>query len=185
MTKKEENKKPVKKSTVKDKKPKSIKEVADARKIGRPSQYKSEYAEQAKRLALLGLTDKEMAPIFNVCDATFSAWKNEHPEFLESLREGKLNADVKVTESLYKLALGAKVVEQDWKLVDGQMKLYETVKEYPPNFAAANKWLSCRRRGLWTDKVEEKPQISEELLNKSVKDMTAEELEAVHRWVNS
>ena len=54
------------------------------RPVGRPSKYKSEYAEQARKLCLLGATDTDMADFFDVDEATINRWKLDFPEFCES-----------------------------------------------------------------------------------------------------
>ena len=66
-----------------------VAEVAET-KIGRPTAYKKEYAEQAMRLCLLGATDQEMAGFFSVSEQTINTWKGKHPSFLESIRKGKI-----------------------------------------------------------------------------------------------
>ena len=58
-------------------------------KTGRPTKYKSEYAEQAVKLCMLGMTDAEMASFFDVSESTLNLWKEAHPEFSESIKRGK------------------------------------------------------------------------------------------------
>ena len=54
--------------------------------VGRPSKFKPEYVDQARKLAQLGATDREVAEFFNVSEQTPNTWKHVHPEFLESLK---------------------------------------------------------------------------------------------------
>src|SRR5690606_21525869 len=82
------------------------------RKVGRPSLYRPEYAEQARKLCLLGATDKQLADFFNVTEQTINGWKIDFPEFFESLRAGKMKADAEVASKLYDRAIGAEWVEQ-------------------------------------------------------------------------
>src|SRR5688572_9466832 len=77
---------------------------------GRPSSYKSEFAEQATKLALLGATDQEMADFFKVDGRTVHRWKHDHDEFCHALKAGKEAADDRVERSLYQRAIG---YEQD------------------------------------------------------------------------
>lgn len=42
---------------------------------GRPTLYREEYAEQARKLCLLGTTDAELADFFNVAVDTINEWK--------------------------------------------------------------------------------------------------------------
>ena len=50
---------------------------------GRKTAYNPEYANIAKRLALLGATDKDFAVAFDVCETTITAWKTKYIEFSE------------------------------------------------------------------------------------------------------
>lgn len=96
---------------------------------GAPSKYKPEYADEAMKLCLLGAKDKELADFFNVSESTLNKWKIDYPEFSESLREGKENADAKIAHSLYQQALQGNTTAQIF-------------------------WLKNRRRQDWRDKQE-------------------------------
>jgi hypothetical protein len=115
---------------------------------GRPTDYKVEYNEQAYKLSLLGHTDKDLAQFFEVAESTINNWKIDYPEFLESIKNGKENADAKVAESLYRRATGqVKVTEE----TESEKGLYVTTKELPPDTTAAIFWLKNRQRKAWTD----------------------------------
>ena len=127
-------------------------------KIGRPSAYRPEFAEQARKLCLVGYTDEQLADFFEVCVATIYNWRNEHPAFLEAIRAGKAVADAEVADSLYKRATGEHV--QMEKLVkvqkDGQ-ETYEAVRYkqwLPGDPTAAFRWLLNRQPQYWRDKRE-------------------------------
>jgi len=121
---------------------------------GQPTSYKEEYPEQARKLCLLGATDKDLADFFNVCEATINNWKNEHPEFLESLRAGKLTADANVAEALYNRACGYSHKEEKVFNFQGEILTHDTTKHYPPDTAAALTWLKNRQGDKWRDKTE-------------------------------
>ncbi|MEO7424958.1 MAG: helix-turn-helix domain-containing protein, partial [Fibrobacteria bacterium] len=42
---------------------------------GRPTTYRPEYAEQARKLCRNGATDREIADILGVCVRTFYRWR--------------------------------------------------------------------------------------------------------------
>ena len=63
---------------------------------GRTPTHKKEFAEQAKKLCLLGATDESLADFFGVSTTSIYNWKNAHPEFVEALKEGKDIADATV-----------------------------------------------------------------------------------------
>lgn len=94
---------------------------------GRPTDFREEYCDQAYRMGLLGCTDKEMADFFGVCEATINNWKIDYPQFLESLKNGKENADQEIAKSLY------------LKAKDGDT-------------TAMIFWLKNRRKHHWRDK---------------------------------
>lgn len=130
-------------------------EKAATRSRGRPSKYDpAKTPEQAYKLCLLGATDKEVADFFGVSEQTLNNWKAQHPEFLEALNRGKIDADARVAQSLYHRALGYEHPDTDIRVVNGEVVMTPTVKRYPPDTVAAIFWLKNRQRGKWRDKVE-------------------------------
>lgn len=122
---------------------------------GRESLYDPSMNDQARKLALLGLTDQEIADFFGVTETTLNNWKNENPAFFESINEGKLPADAEVAQSLYKRATGEHVeVEKVVKGADGSHETI-TVKQYVPGEVQAQRlWLMNRRSKSWRDKID-------------------------------
>lgn len=129
---------------------------------GRPSEYQPEYAEQAYRLMLLGMTRSQVAQFFEVSEATIYNWCREQPEFLESIRRGAALADAEVAEALYKRAIGVVLPETHVSNYQGDVTLTDLHRHYPPDTQAARLWLKNRQPELWKDKVEleEKPTIA-------------------------
>ena len=125
------------------------------KKDGRPTRYKSEYAEQSYKLCLLGYTDKELATFFNVCEATINNWKLNHKEFLESLTRGKDMADGEIVDSLYNRALGYEHPDTHISNYMGEITKTKIIKHYPPDTTAAIFWLKNRQSGKWRDKPKE------------------------------
>lgn len=123
-------------------------------KAGQPSSYCTMYEEQARKLCLLGYTDGELAKFFGVAEATLNNWKISHPEFLESIRAGKDDADAKVADSLYNRALGYSHPEVDIRVVAGGIVQTPIIKHYPPDTPAGIHWLNNRQRHKWRTKVD-------------------------------
>lgn len=124
-------------------------------KGGRPSAYKEEYKKQAYKLSLLGLTDKQMADVFGVSEATFNNWKESKEGFLESLKEGKEVADAEVSQSLYKRAKGYDYIEEKQEVEQGVVtKEIITTKHVPADTTSMIFWLKNRQPQLWRDKQE-------------------------------
>lgn len=122
--------------------------------LGRPTDYRPEYNNQAYKLCLLGHIDREMAEFFGVSEATFNIWKKKHSSFMESLRMGKEVADCDVAESLYHKARGFSHPEEKIFCSDGEVITYETRKQYPPDTGACMAWLKNRQPRLWREKQE-------------------------------
>lgn len=122
--------------------------------MARPTLYKPEYAEQARKLCLLGSTDKDLADFFEVCEATLNNWKTDFPEFLESIKRGKTQADAEVADRLYQRAMGFEHPEVHITSFQGFITVTPITKIYAPDPTAAIFWLKNRQRAKWRDRVE-------------------------------
>lgn len=123
--------------------------------LGRPTKYiPGKTDEQVFKLALLGLTDKEMADVLLISEATFNNWKHQHPSFLESIQKGKEPADAEVAQSLYTRAKGYEYIEtKEERTGEDEVKSRtQTTKHVPADTAAAFIWLKNRQSGKWRDK---------------------------------
>ena len=131
-----------------------MKEETEA--VGRPTKYKEEFNEQAYSLALLGLTDKQIAKFFKIDETTFYKWKKKYEQFGKSLEEGKDVADIKVTKSLFKRATGC-VANEEKQERDESGNIIKTItvtKEVLPDVAAITMWLKNRRPDQWRERQE-------------------------------
>lgn len=137
----------------------------EKKKEGRPTLYIPEYATRVFKLALLGATDTEIADFFEVSESTINLWKLKHPEFSESIRDGKTKADSHVAEKLYDKALGAEWIEEQafkvkkkWYNADGKPEEQEQVvtvpvkRRAPPDTQAISLWLRNRKSDKWQEK---------------------------------
>jgi hypothetical protein len=142
---------------------------------GRPTKYDSNFCEIARKLCLLGHTDKDLAKFFEISVSTLNNWKIDYPEFLESLNAGKVLADSDVAEGLYKRATGFAYEEVTFEKImikegDGTFmkpddadnddirlepfKKKVVLKEIAPDPGAALSWLKNRQPKKWRDKQE-------------------------------
>jgi len=121
---------------------------------GRPTLYREEYVEQAFKLALLGMTDAEMASFFEVSVDTVNEWKRVHPEFSASITRGKSEADSDVAEKLYRRAMGySHEAVKIFMPAGASEPVYAPYTEhYPPDTQAASLWLRNRQPARWRDK---------------------------------
>jgi hypothetical protein len=131
------------------------------KKLGRPTDYTPDHDERAFNLALLGLSDVQIAAAFEICEATINNWKHDHPTFLESLMRGKEDADAKVARSMYERALGVTIVEE---AVTKDGEIVKLHKQLPSDTAAAKHWLSNRQRGRWSNNGESTINTTEPLV---------------------
>ena len=121
---------------------------------GRPSKFKPEFQTLARQFAELGATDAQMAKNFGVTEQTFNNWKKTHPEFFESLKDGKTIADDAVEQSLFHRATGYSHPEDKILSTKFGVETIPTIKHYPPDTTACIFWLKNRRGGEWRDKFE-------------------------------
>lgn len=151
---------------------------------GRPTKYKPEYDRMAYGYALLGATDAQMAESFRVTEQTINNWKHDFPSFFESLKAGKLEADMKIAESLYKRAQG---FEYDEVTHEDGVETKRVTKMVVPDATSIIFWLKNRQPAAWRDKQEvqvDSHNVNEnitslaELLNKPVKDREIPEEES-------
>lgn len=103
--------------------------------IGRPSDFKPEFVEQALKLCKLGATDREVAEFFETDPRTLRRWKVAHADLAAAMAAGKTEADERVVASLYQRALGYN---------DGE-------KHIPADVVACIFWLKNRRPDEWRD----------------------------------
>lgn len=141
--------------------------VMAKQKAGRPSLYKEEYNEQARKLCLLGATDKELANFFEVDESTINNWKKGHPTFLESIRAGKTVADMEIVNSLYKSAQDRLIPayqafktrnvyfdDKGNRIETEKVEVVEVPQAVPANDRAIKFWLNNRQPSKWRDKQE-------------------------------
>lgn len=108
-------------------------------------------ARRVKRLAILGLTDAQIAVAFGVTQPTLIAWKTRHPEFSKQLSLGR-EAPERAAAALAKRAVG--FTKKTEKILAHNLLGYvrvETREYYPPDVKAALAVLKQYERGVWSD----------------------------------
>jgi hypothetical protein len=123
---------------------------------GRPSKYKPEFAEQARKLCQLGATDLEIANFFEVNLSTINRWKISQAEFCESIKRGKDVADDLVEDRLFARATGYSHDATKIFMPAGAAEpVYAPyVEHHAPDTTAAIFWLKNRRPDRWRDRHE-------------------------------
>lgn len=146
--------------------------------LGRPTDYKPEFVEQARKLCELGATDIELAEFFGVDVRTIYRWKHVHEDFCQSLIAGKDACDDRVERSLYNRAVGYSFPAVKIFMPAGaEAPVYAPYTEHvPPDTGAAMSWLKNRRGEKWREKSEVDVNLKTEVLsaieegNKRVRD---------------
>jgi hypothetical protein len=105
-----------------------------------------------------GMTDFELAQLFEVTKATINNWKNVHPEFADALHTGKAFADERVERALYSRAVGYSYAAEEifvrpraGKRGGSEVIRAKVIKRVPPDVTAQIFWLKNRRRDQWRD----------------------------------
>lgn len=153
--KKVAKKKANKKKTTK----KVVTKVAEDKKNGRPTDYLEEFNDSVFKLCLLGAKDKEIAEFFNCSVSTLNVWKKKYPKFMESIKAGKIDADMDIAQSLYKKAKGMVIrTSKAVKYKTGQhtedVKVVTLGEELAPDFQSISLWLRNRHGDKWQDKIQ-------------------------------
>lgn len=120
--------------------------------MGRPADYKPEFANQAAKLCALGATDFELADFFGVDTRTIYRWKNTHAKFCQALICGKERADERVERALFNRAVGYSFESEKVFQFQGEVIRAPTTEHVPPDPGAAKLWLTNRRPDDWRDK---------------------------------
>ncbi|MDB5705135.1 MAG: terminase [Sphingomonas bacterium] len=129
---------------------------------GRPSPYRPEHADQARKLCRNGMTDREVADILGISPRTFYRWCGEHDDFADAVRVGKDRADERVERALYQRAVGYDY--EDVKVFAGGAKgpvIVPVTVHVPADVRAGTQWLRCRQPDAWSGKPE--PEEDEDL----------------------
>ena len=121
-------------------------------KVGRPSNYDKIDLRQVEVAGELGFTDVELCKFFAITDRTLNKYKNKYPEFIQSLKKGKDNADEKVVRALYRRATGYSHPDIHITSYQGVVTTTPIIKHFPPDTTACIYWL--RNRQQWIDKLE-------------------------------
>ncbi len=162
------------------------KKLAVRGKPGPKSTFKPEIALKAYKMALYGMTEKEMMAILNVSANTWEKWKRDHPILKEKLEKGKLPADTEVASALYKRCTGFFVDDTYITVIKGQIVTVPIKKYFPPDTKAIQMWLSNRSKGRWSTVTHHKVEHSGEVLHRQqqtdLSDFSTEELKVLKKY---
>lgn len=119
-------------------------------KRGRPSKFDGLDLGLVERLYKQGLTDEQVSQILQITEQTLNNFKLKHPDFFESIKDWKAEADREVEVALYKRATGYTCKDTKFATFEGQITdAREYDKHYPPDPVAIIFWLTNRQPDKW------------------------------------
>ena len=139
-------------------------------------------------LALLGLSNLEIATALGVASITVDKWMKNYPEFEYAVERGREIADTKVVRALYKRACGYTYEDTHVSVIKPKNPEDEPIvlttpvlKHMPPDTQAAIFWLTNRQRKHWstTQKIELNAKIQQTAPDLS--DLTDDELALISK----
>ena len=109
-----------------------------------------------RRLAMLGMPDKDIAQVLGIKATKFSKYKKKYPSLKATLKSGRVIPSSKVVESLYKKANGFSVPEEKlfYSAKNNTVRRAKTRRYYPPDTIAQIFWLKNNYPDFWRDKKE-------------------------------
>jgi hypothetical protein len=129
---------------------------------GRPTLYRSKFAEIARRMCAQGATRADLADRFGVTINTVVAWQLEHQEFSASCKQGRDAADQRVEQSFYERAVGYTYDSEKVLVVEGEVIRAPIKAHVPPDPRAAEFWLRNRRPDRWKDTKQLETRVSDD-----------------------
>jgi hypothetical protein len=138
--------------------------------------------EQGQRLALLGANNEEMARVMLIPIATLEYWMRTKPGFRQAVEDGKMDADAKVANALFRRAIGYDYTEEVHSSYKGVLSKITVRRHSVPDTWAAFKWLTSRQRSKWTDVTKvESTQTNINIAKLDLSGLNMEELKLVKR----
>ena len=128
-----------------------LREVVAARPVGRPLDYKPEYAATARLLCRRGATRFDLSLEFGVHTATVATWAVKYEEFGTAMKDGRAAFDDSVERSLAERAIGYSYTSEKIFCTNGMVTRVVTTEHVPPDPGAAKIWLTNRRPKEWAD----------------------------------
>jgi len=118
---------------------------------GRPTAYKPENAETARRACLLGATNQDLAERFEVSRTTIDNWLATIPDFSHAVTQGRQVADEAVVAALFARAVGMEHKSTKVFCRNGQPVTAEYMQYFPPDMRACMFWLRNRLPAQWRE----------------------------------
>lgn len=102
-----------------------------------------------KRLAGLGLNDKQIAQFLDITQDTLISWRNKYQVVRRALENARLDRDLKVVDALYQRAIGYEHEHDDIRVAGGEVVITPVKKHVQPDVRAQEIWLYNRMPEQW------------------------------------
>lgn len=157
------------------------------KKPGRPNTFDPALKDKAYKMALYGLSEKQMYEVLDIKVNTWNKWKRDFPDFQKAIDDGRIHANFEVAHALYKRAVGYERDENHISVTPkGQVVVTPTKKYFPPDMKAVQMWLTNKSRGLWHvthhHKVEHAGEIRHRQEQVDLRDFSTEELKILKKY---
>ena len=118
---------------------------------GRPTKYDERFNDIAFQVCKqFGADDIQLSKTLGISKATLNNWKNKHPDFSDSLKNGKQNYDTKnVVVALLHRAMGYSHPDTHISTYEGKVIITKITKHYPPDVGACTLYLCNRDSENW------------------------------------
>ena len=115
--------------------------------------YAANNYEFIYRCMLAGLTERQMSEVLSVSPSAITYNKTHNPEFMEAFQKGKVIADMRVAESLYKMCFDHYADEdvEEIHIVNKVAEVHRRKLLIPADKVAALKWLAARQPEQWRE----------------------------------
>lgn len=99
--------------------------------------------DEVRAIAAAGLTDVEIAQVFDVPAEHIRRWRSRYRDFDAAIVDGRTRADAQVIEALHRKAVGFSVPVET---IDKEGNLVRRNQYFAPDTAAIKYWLNARRK---------------------------------------
>jgi len=144
------------------------------------SKWDEKYVLQATKLAMLGLSDGEIAKVWGVEIGTLGKWKNSKEGLYDALCQGRAQALGEVAASLFKAAIGYEYDDVAVTSFQGEVTVTPIKKYKGPNPWACAKILAVKDRMNWSEvQRSESVHTNINIAKLDLTSMTPEQLELI------
>ena len=111
------------------------------------------------------MSNEQIAQLLGICIATLYNYQRDYPEFLDALKVGKENPDIRIERSLFERAAGYVAPEEKlfYDSNTGTIASQTVLRHYPPDPTSMIFWLKNRQRDKWRDNPKDESQTPQDV----------------------